>query len=245
MRKAIILLLLLFVIPLTSAITSEFVFEKDTQPELPFTCTDSFTGLPCSSAYSCNVTIKYPNGTFLIDNIEMTHSGQTYSIGLDNLSVNGFYSYSGYCSNTTNGGSSDDLAFQVTQTGKVFSESQGVTGLGILGGVVLLSGLFMFLGFRLSDNPKLLPLTLVFVFIALALALYSLQLGFAFSVDILEYDSLSSLQSTIFLTVLFLVIGIAIISFILMTTSFLREFGKGKMMNDFGEGFDPITQTYK
>lgn len=75
--------------------------------------------------------------------------------------------------------------------------------------------------------------------------LYALQLGLQYSVDILEYPGLSDLQSSIYVSVLYLITFVGLISFIFMMMAFIREFGKGKMMKNFGEGFDPITQTYK
>lgn len=245
MRKYMFLIVLLLIIPITSAIEQEFIFEKNTTPILPFTCKDGFTGTACTTSYSCNLTVSYPNGTILFDNVNITRSGEIYQLTLDNLSVSGFYSYSGFCENGTDGANSDDLQFLVTETGREFNEGQGLASLAILLGIVALTFFFFILGFKFTGNPKTMPLALFFVIISIFLGLYSLQLGFAYSHDILEYKNVSNLQGTIFTTVVFMMVGIGIMTFILMAFSFVKALGKERTIKRFGEGFDPITQTYE
>lgn len=246
MKIVMVFMALMLLLPGVTAIDI-LLFEKDVADQiLPFSCKDQFTGQPCDNAYSCTITAYFPNGTLFLNDTTLTNTGPgSYQTILSGLTVNGFYTYSGSCTNTTNAANSDDLQFRVTESGQVFSEGQGLASLGIILSVIALSFFFMFLGFKFSSNPKTLPLTLFFVVLGLFLVVYSLQLGLQYSVDILEYEGLSNVQSNVYIGVLWLLTFIVLISFILMTFGMVREFGKGKMMKNFGEGFDPITQTYQ
>lgn len=245
MKRGIILILLLL-LPLVSGIEYTDVFEKNVDDNLILTCSDNVLDTTCSPLFNCTINVNYPNGTIHYNDTTLTRIGNgRYSLSVRNLTSLGFYKYKYECTNGTASGVSDDLYFKVTESGQVFSEAQGLGGLGIIISIIAISFFFMILGFRLSkNNQKALPLTLLFVVIAIFLVIYALVLGLSYSVDILEYDGLSNMQSAIFVSVLFLIGGIGIISFILMTFGFLREFGKGRMMKNYGEGFDPITQTY-
>ncbi len=245
MRKYAIILLLLLIIPISSAIEQEFTFEKNTTPILPFTCKDSFTGTSCSTAYSCNLTVSYPNGTTLFNDTNISRSGSIYELQLENLTVNGFYSYAGSCENGTDGANSADLQFLVTETGREFSEGQGLASLAILLGVIGLTFFFFIFGFKFTGNPKTMPLALFFIVISVFLALYSLSLGFSYSHDILEYTTVSNAQSSIFTTITFMMVGIGMITFFLMVFSFVKLFGDERKIKQYGEGFDPITDTYQ
>lgn len=246
MRKLIILLIMLALIPLASAIEEQFIFETNTTPTLTFTCKDNFLGRPCGSDYACNISINYPNGNNLFNNTNTSRIAQgVYELPLSGLSQNGLYIYNGYCYNESDSANSDDLGFRVTQSGKTFTEAEGITSLGILISIFGLAFLFMILGFKFTKNEKTFALALFFIVISMILVVYTLQLGYTYSFDILEHGEISSMQSTIYSTVLFLVVGVGIVSFILMAFGFFRLLMNKRMRENFGEGFDPISQTYQ
>lgn len=247
--KRVVILLLILLIPLVSSAEPdyEFIFERNVSGQnLSITCKDTIMDTLCSDDFLCNVSVNYPDGTDLFNNSATSNIGRgRYIITLGNLTTNGFYSYYSECTNGSDSGVSDDLFFRVTESGQVYSEAQGLGGIGIIFSVMATAFFFMILGFKFSKNQKTLPLTLLFVVISIFLIFYSFVLGLNYSDNILEDEGLADLQSSIFIGTLWLVSGIGIISFILMTFAFVREFGKGRMMKNFGEGFDPITQTYQ
>jgi hypothetical protein len=237
---------IIFLMSFASAVEPEFIFEKNSTPILTFSCNDGNTGARCDSSYDCNLNVNYPNGSLLFNNSAADRVGDgLYALSLENITQNGFYIYNGVCTNGTTSGTSDDLFFRVTESGQVFSEGQGIASLGIIASIMAICFFFLIFGYKFTNNPKTYPLALLFVIISIFLVLYALQLGLQYSVDILEYPGLSDLQSSIYVSVLFLVTFVGLISFIFMMIAFIREFGKGKMMKNFGEGFDPLTQTYK
>lgn len=242
--KLTLLLFALFFVSMVSASMPELgVFKLNSDIELKQTC--SINATFCDN---CNISsIDYPNGSIMLSNVQMTKriGDFNYTISGANISSVGEYRVNGYCRVEPDVMKNWVYWFEVTPTGQSFDSGQGFVSLGILAAVLALMFFFTILGFKFSDNDKTLPLALFFIVIAMFLAVYSLQLGLNYSVDILEYEGLTSMQSTIYISILWLVSGVAIISFILMVFGFIREFGKGKMMKDYGEGFDPISQTYK
>ena len=237
---------IIFLMSFVSAVEPEFIFEKNSTPILTFSCNDGNTGARCDSSYDCNLNVNYPNGSLLFNNSATDRVGDgLYALPLENLTANGFYIYNGVCTNGTDSGTSNDLFFRVTESGQVFSEGQGIASLGIITSIMAICFFFLIFGYKFTNNPKTYPLALLFVIISIFLVLYALQLGLQYSVDILEYPGLSDLQSSIYVSVLYLITFVGLISFIFMMIAFIREFGKGKMTKNYGAGFDPITQTYK
>jgi amino acid transporter len=199
----------------------------------------------CANCTYVNITsINYPNGSTAIGQQQMQVSNNEYYYLLDSEYTNdlGRYNVNGFGNPD---GSVDVWAyyFDVTTTGKTFSDAQGLSGLGIFGGSIALMFFFMILGFKFTETSK--PLALFFVVISVFMAIYSLQLGITYATGILEWEGLTNTQTTVYTLILYLVSGIALISFILMSIAFLREFGKGNMMKNYGAGFDPISQTYQ
>jgi hypothetical protein len=79
MRKLIIILICLMVLPIVGAVSyPQFSTIEFTQP-----CTNS-TNAPCSSLAVCNITISYPNGTKLINGKSMTNGGYEHNFTLTN-----------------------------------------------------------------------------------------------------------------------------------------------------------------
>jgi len=248
MKKISLLILSIFFISLASFSVSASapylgVFEQDTQVELIQTCI-----LNNTFCDACNVTsLLFPNGTTAELGVAMTKRSGDFNFTLQNnfTQAIGQYYVNGLCTTGTDAMNTWVYFLDITPTGQLFDSGQGFVSLGILGGVLALMFFFFILGFKFSEDDNTKPLALLFIVISIFLALYSLQLGLNFSVDILQYDGITDMQRAIYLSILWLVSGIGIISFILMTFGFVREFGKGKMMHDYGEGFDPISQTYR
>ena len=244
MKKYQILLLMVFLVTTVSAATPYLgVFEQDGSVELIQTCV-----LNNTFCDACNVTsVLFPNGTTEELNLVMTkRSGDFNHTLISNYSAsNGQYYINGLCTTGTDALNTWVYFYDISPTGKSFDSGQGFVSLGILGSILAMAFFFIFLGFKFNDDPNTKPLALFFGVIAMFLIFYGLQLGLSYSVDIVQYEGLTNMQGTLYISVIWLVSGMAIISFILMCLAFVREFGKGKMMHDYGEGFDPISQTYR
>ena len=132
----------------------------------------------------------------------------------------------------------------ITPTGRTFDEGQGTTAIGIMFGALAVSFLFLIIGFSLEKNPSTMALGFFFVIFSIILAIYSLHLGYVYSNDILQYESLVPVSSGIYTIILYSLGGITVISASLMLISFIVELGKINKTKKFGEGFNPITDTY-
>jgi len=242
--KLILILFAIFFVGFVSASMPTLgVFKQGEDIELKQTC--SINATFCTN---CNISsVDYPNGSRLLSDVQMTKRIGDFNytiLGVD-VSELGQYRINGYCRLEPDVMKNWVYFIEVTPTGQSFDSGQGFVSLGLLAAILAIMFFFMILGFKFTENDKTKPLALLFVVIAMFLAIYSLQLGLNYSVDILEYEGLTDMQSTIYISILWLVSGISIISFILMVFGFLREFGKGKMIKNYGEGFDPISQTYQ
>lgn len=242
LNKKITLLLigLIFLISFLNAQT--FERKEVVDLKIPF----EVNGSMASASAWCNISIQYPNSTFVKENAEMTNlDNGNFNITLTALETDalGDYEWVAFCCDdgSCDGGYGE---FKITATGKDFSEGEGMVSVGILLGILALAFLFMFLGFKLTQNSKALPIGFFFIILSLILGIYSLNLGYAFTHDILQYESLSPVASAIYTSFLWLIVGIVIISMALMLIAFIRELGKMAKKKKFGEDFNPITDTY-
>jgi len=154
----------------------------------------------------------------------------------------GFYPYAVNCQNGF--GAVLSGSFKVTYTGREFDEGQGITAFAVLFGALGLAFLFMMVGIKMSENPKYYAIALFFMVFSMILGVYSLNLGYAFTHDILQYESLTPVAQVIYTSFLWLIIGIVIITMALMLIAFIKELGKMSKTKKFGEGFNPVTNSY-
>lgn len=228
------LAVILLIVPIVSAYDTH---EKDTPFEVVITS---------NNASGCNVSyIQYPDGTKIIYEKEMTKQGNTFNATFNskNYSSVGVVCHGIVCLDAANNVETGSVCKEVTSTGLDLGES-GITASIILLGILALAFMFMIIGFKLSDNPKLIPLSFFFVILSIILGIYSLHLGWSFSSDIIQYDSLSSTAEVMYVTILWLVIGVGVIFSALMLIAFISELGKMAKTRKFGEDFDPLTNTY-
>ena len=244
-RKKLILfgiLLGVFLISFSSA--SSLYFGDFSLPQKQGECFNIFE--PCDNCSYMNITILFPNGTPIIENQAMTNLSSTYYYNYTfcNTSVLGIYPL---IINYDEDGRylySDTDFFEVTQTGRDFDAGQTLGALALLGGVLATAFMFIFVGSKLSENDKTLPVGFFFSVMAIFLVISSLHLSWILSVDILQHEIISEGISTIFIVVLWSCTGIAIIFFALMFIAFIKELGKTIKKKKFGEDFNPITNTY-
>lgn len=241
MKKLLLFLMLgIFLISLTSAAQSSLgTFKQDSCIDLTQTCT--------SCTYNNLTSIIYPNGTKYSFSPEqnMTKSDSEYlfqtcdfSSDLGNYKVNGHGDLSG--TDTV-----WNYEYEITKSGQSITEGKTLGGLGIFFGILATSFIFMFIGSKLSQNDKTLPIGFSFSVMSIILVIYSLHLGWVFSVDILQHEIISGGLEVIFLVVLWSSAGIALISIIMMFFAFVKELGKMNKKKKFGQDFNPISDTYE
>jgi len=213
MKKLLIWIIALVLISSAYALN----FEKSTEVDLKIPCEND--GLPCSSSATCNTTIKYSNGSYLIEYEEMTNNNNgdfNYTLNVNQTNVIGEYRYSVYCTDGAYNGATHST-FMITPTGQDINTGQGITTIGLIIAMILLSSMFAFFGHKFSENDKLFPIALFFMLISLVLGVYVIQLGYIFSRDILFPLSISDTQFTIWLGVMYSLIFVAVIGMVFFT----------------------------
>ena len=242
-NKNILIITILFSVILSiSLVTSQdFTFKLNDAANFTLPCT--LNGFPCSSSATCNLTIRFLNNSYKINNQLMNNLGNGDFTSEVNFSSLETLRYKGFCNEAGENGTLTGDIF-ITPTGRTFDEGQGTTAIGIMFGALAVSFLFLIMGFSLEKNPSTMALGFFFVIFSIILAIYSLHLGYVYSNDILQYESLVPVSSTIYSVILFSLGGLAVISGALMLIRFIVELGKMNKSKKFGEGFNPITGTY-
>jgi len=245
--KIIVLAMIMFIgfLAVLPMISAEIEYKVSLGKEFDIKRPCFNNGTYCSAAAECNLTIIYPNGTAMIDNQLMSNMGSyhNYTISSELNNKLGILLGTQACNDAGVTGSGTFEA-EVSPSGKSFSAGEGIAGLGIIAVALVLAFFFMFLGFKLSENERLFPLTLLFLLISFAFVIYSLHLSYAYTVDVFQYGSLGNVSSVIYTSILWLLIGVGLISTILILMSSIRELGRAAKQREYGEGFNPITNSY-
>lgn len=194
-----------------------------------------------------NVSFFSPNNTLLVPWTTMSFNSGSSEYELL-VSLENFTDSGRYCAffSATNGSLSESTkkCYVINTIGRDFGEEGGLGALALMAGTLGVAFFFMIFSFKFAQGDGTRPLGLFFGILAIIMVIYSLQLGLSYSIALFDYDPFSSSHSSIYVSALYLLSGIGIISFILMTIGIVREFGKGAMMKNYGAGFDPITKTY-
>jgi len=152
MKKLILIFLLL--IPIVVAIEPQFTFRQGSVVDFRFGCFDDATGLPCDSLFLCNITVKYPNTSLMIDNKQTTRNDANYNISIPDVSVLGIHGYQSYCDNGTAGGFSEELSFLINTTGEDFSIQKSILYLFVLFLSLVVFGLSLFGAIKIKWDFK-------------------------------------------------------------------------------------------
>ena len=242
MKKIVLLFCIIFLMGSISA----FNFDTSTSSEL-----GRFKQGDCISLYqncdNCsyiNLTkIQFPNGTIRIIKEAMVKDDIDYNYSFCVTSDLGNYYYT--MKGDKNGiVSTERLSFEITASGQSITEGKTLGGLGILFSIFVIAFTFLFIGNKLSQNDKLMPIGFFFSVMAVIMVIFSLHMGWVLSENILQDEVLTQGISRIFFVVLWGVVGVSIIFFCLMLISFIRELGKIAKKKKFGEDFNPLTDTY-
>lgn len=198
----------------------------------------------CDNCSYVNLTkILYPNGTIEIINNTMTQNDIDYNYTFCNTNDIGIYQY------TVKGDNNGEVdtatfSFEVTNSGMKFDEGQAIGGLAIFIGLLAVAFSFLFVGSKLTQNDKTLPIGFFFIVFAIIIVIFSLHMGWVFSVELLQHETISGGVSTIFRIVIWTSSGLTIIFFALMLIAFIKELGNVAKKKKFGDDFNPLTNTY-
>jgi len=77
--KYLILVMILLVLPLVTS--ADYVFKQYQDIDLKIPC--DYNGTFCNDEAVCNVSIEYPNGSLMLDNVDLTNTGN----GLPNVTI--------------------------------------------------------------------------------------------------------------------------------------------------------------
>lgn len=240
-NKYLLMFVILLVLPLMFAQT--YQRETDINLKIPFEVNGS---IPSSSA-TCNVSIDYPDETYLKENASMTNRNNgDFNITLNTSETNqlGEYKWRAFCCDGTKCavGYGD---FEITPTGKEITAGQGFTSIGLIIAMILLAGLFAFFGFKLAETDKLFPIALFFMLISLILGVYTIQLGYIYTRDILYPISTEGSQFKIYIGIIWGLLGMGFIALLFFILTTLKEFKERKSLIKYGEGWNPKTNSYE
>ena len=205
MKYKILLIMaaLLLVVPMVQGLTAK----KGDSIDLKIPCT--FQDSPCLATATCNLTLNQPNNTYIADNQLMSISANgdaNYTQGtwgsLGDHQVKVFCSQSGFNATST-------FDVLVTQTGTDQSTAQGLGSLAFLILMIALTGLFGWIGFRLTESQTLWILGVFMLFLAVLFVIYDVWLGYEYQVNLTGANAMATsyVPEIIFYIFLFLVVA--------------------------------------
>ncbi len=229
------------IISITLVVSQDFTFELDNEGNFTMPC--ALNGFPCTDSASCNLIIRFQNNSYKVNNQSMSNAGNgdfTLAVNFTTLEP---LTYKVFCKQGVENGTETGNIL-ITPTGRTFTEGQGTTAVGIMFGVLAVSFLFLIIGVSLEKNPKTMALGFFFVIFSIIFAIYSLHLGYVYTNDILQYESLVPVASGVYTITLYSLGGLTLLSSALMLIAFIKELGTISKEKKFGDGFNPITNTY-
>lgn len=234
MKKAI--LILLGMILITGIAGAQLTFEPEADADIKISCFGA-TYSNCRATDACNITIFYPNMTTLVNNQRMTNNGTYYNYTIEEIVVRGEYYNVVNCwtdASVENLSGYTTFNFIVT---KIPATSQGNVAVGIIIGIVALMFLFIYISFRFLDTDTLFPAGLFFLLISLILSIYVLYLGYTYTNEILLSSAATNVQSVVFISILYSMIGIAFLGMLALTIKTVKEIRERKSFMQTDDGW--------
>ena len=137
--KFLVFIIILFVMVFTIQVVSSETFRQLEPLDLKKTCTNENSSA-CSNSAVCNMTVKYPNNTFLAQSNLMTNNNN----GLFNITFNdsqisalGDYSWDMFCCDSGDCGEAHGN-FYITKDGFPLSQDKALIYLGMLALLIIL-----------------------------------------------------------------------------------------------------------
>lgn len=199
----------------------------------------------CSNCTYVNITsIKYPNSTESIINVAMT---QTAKVKF-NYTFCGTEQLGDYivttCGNPDSTFTCVDYDFEVSPTGFSISDGQSTTSLGLIFAIIIIAGLFMFFGYKMSENNKTFPFGLFMLLVSFILVIYSFHLGYLYSRDIIYPMAIDGTQFKVYIGVMWGLIGMALLAMTFLTFKVVKEIKEKKEQGKYGEGWNSQSRQF-
>lgn len=124
MDKKLIIFGMVFV--LLISLVSSLTYKQSTELDFKETCTRN--GVQCNSTSVCNISIKYPNSSYLITNEIMTNQNNgdfNYTLTSNQMSTIGTYTWDMYCCQATDCGEGHGT-FEVNPIGVDLTTSKSI-----------------------------------------------------------------------------------------------------------------------
>jgi len=166
----------------------------------------------------CNITsVKYPNSSEALGHVGMTKEDIEYNYTFSDAIVVGEYIVNGFCSND-----SDSVVwaynFVVTPTGVLQTTSQGIASAIYLFLMLVLTGLFLYGGFKLSESEYLWVLGVFSMFLSFIFVVYDVWLGYEFHLNWTGMTGGSGVPEILFYIFMFLLVSGFLVSLALLFT---------------------------
>ena len=196
----------------------------------------------CSDASFITISsIAYPNGSVAVSGVDMISAGNgEFYYNFADTSELGIYDVRGIsdgCEKTFT------FYFEITHTGTIVSQPQGLLSIGVIFSVMLIMLFFGWLSFKFIENDRTFGFGLFFLVMSLILSLYSLFLSYIFSRDYL-FTSISNAQEKLFLGGLFSLTGMMFIAFTFLIVKVIKELKIKKTEKEYGEGYNTEKGVY-
>jgi len=232
MKKLLIWIMAILLISSAYALN----FEKSTEVDLKIPCEND--GKPCSSSATCNITIKYPNSTFLINFVEMTNQNNgDFNITLNENQTNvlGEYAYSVYCSDGGYHGAAHET-YIITPTGGELDKTKTDNyTIAVIIFIIGLVGLFAYLSFNLREEHFALSVFFLLAIFIVLLIGSNVVINLA-DIGIESYDGSISLETAsdslqnslgnlyYWIIIIFIIVIMYVIGYILLIAlSYMRQ----------------------
>jgi len=181
--------------------------------------TDLNLVISSNNATACNISsAQYPDGSARLFVFPMSKIGNNfnYTIYSENFTSIGDICFGITC----NDGATDEVGSicrSITPNGVVQSTAQGIGSAMFLGLMLVLTFLFGWIGFKLSESDKLWLLGIFFLFLALLFIVYDVWLGYEYHRNFTGITD-SAMPETIFYIFMFLLVAGLIGSAALLVT---------------------------
>jgi hypothetical protein len=161
----------------------------------------------CSDATYINISsIAYPNGNTAESGIEMISAGSgEFYYWFNDTSNLGRYQVRGISDGCTN---QFAFYFDVTPTGSLQTTSQGIGSAMFLILILSLTGLFGWMGFKLTESKNLWVLGIFFLFLSIIMVVYNVWLGYEFHRNLTGFTDSSMPEIIFYIFLLLLVLGL-------------------------------------
>jgi len=170
-NKTILLILFLLVVPLISAQT--YQVNKQLDFKVPFEVNGS---IPSANA-NCNISINYPDGSYLKRNSTMTNLNNgdfNLTLSSQNVSEIGYYDWVAFCCDGSSQCAAGYGEFEITPSGfGEISSGEGITLFLAIGSILVLAILFFIFSFRVTSFPGKV------IFMGLGLTFFVIVVGFS------------------------------------------------------------------